>query len=40
VVGILTGHVLKDPESAMAQGSKPVEIEPTLAELERAVSAA
>jgi threonine synthase len=37
VVAILTGHVLKDPDAAMASGSPPTEIDPTLGSLELAL---
>ena len=39
VVAVLTGHVLKDPE-ILLRGSRPTEIEPSLAALESALSGA
>ena len=37
VVAVLTGHLLKDPASIMDQSVGPVEIDATLADLERAI---
>lgn len=39
VVAVLTGHLLKDPESAIGQATMPVEIEPALGGLEKAMTA-
>jgi threonine synthase len=39
VVAVLTGHVLKDPAIIVERGRPPVEIDPTLESLERALSA-
>ena len=39
VVAVLTGHLLKDPESAIGQAAMPIEIEASLGELEKALSA-
>jgi threonine synthase len=38
IVAILTGHVLKDPEAAMAKGAATTEIDPTVEAVERAVT--
>jgi threonine synthase len=40
VVAVLTGHLLKDPAAIIEQGSGGIEIDPTLADLERAIRGA
>ncbi len=37
VVCVLTGHGLKDPDTAISQGSKPIEVEATLDAVERVI---
>jgi hypothetical protein len=34
---VITGHGLKDPETALAQAPEPIQCDPLLPEVERAV---
>ena len=38
VVAVLTGHLLKDPDVSGARGNVPIEVDASLAEIERALS--